>query len=116
MMTNKFYTSAVSCLYYSCFHATEALLLTKDLIPKTHKGTSIILHQHFVNTGLFDNDKAIFFDKLMEERIEDDYNDFMIVDESEVAGFIQPAKEYVEYVSKLIQAWFDSQTAKSPGE
>jgi len=39
MMTNKFYTSVVSRLYYGCFHATKALLLAKDLMPKTHKGT-----------------------------------------------------------------------------
>jgi uncharacterized protein (UPF0332 family) len=109
MMTNKFYTSVVSRLYYSCFHATKALLLTKELMPKTHRGTSAILHQHFVNTGLFNNDKAIFFDKLMEERIEDDYNDFMIVDESEVIGFIEPSKQYVEYITRLIESYFNSQ-------
>ncbi len=44
LVANKFYTSAISRLYYCCFHATKALLLTKDLMPKTHKGTSTILH------------------------------------------------------------------------
>jgi uncharacterized protein (UPF0332 family) len=116
MMTNKFYTSVVSRLYYSCFHATKALLLTKDLMPKTHKGTSTILHQNFVNTGLFNNDKAIFFDKLMEERIEDDYNDFMIFDESKVIGFIEPAKQYIEYVTKLIETYFDAPRNESTNE
>jgi len=116
MMTNKFYTSVVSRLYYGCFHATKALLLTKDLMPKTHKGTSTTLHQHFVNTGLFNIEKAIFFDKLMVERIEDDYNDFMILDEKEVIGFIEPSKQYVEYVSKLIEEYFDAQRTGSTRE
>lgn len=109
MMTNKFYTSVVSRLYYSCFHATKALLLTKDLMPKTHKGTSTILHQRFVSNDLFDKQKADFFNDIMQERIEDDYNDFMILDEKEVIGFIEPAKLYVEYVSKLIESYFDEQ-------
>jgi uncharacterized protein (UPF0332 family) len=116
LMTNKFYTSVVSRLYYSCFHATKALLLTKEFMPKTHKGTSTILHQHFVNPGLFNSDKAIFFDKLMEERIEDDYNDLMIVDESEVAGFIEPTKEYVEYITKLIETYFSAQSSDGTSE
>jgi len=113
MMTNKFYTSVVSRLYYSCFHATKALLLTKDLMPKTHKGTSTTLHQHFVSNGLFDKKKADFFNDLMQERIEDDYNDFMILDEAEVIDFIKPAKQYVDYVSKLIETYFDAQRTNS---
>ncbi len=40
LMANKFYNSVVNRLYYSCFHTIKALLLTKDFMPKTHKGTS----------------------------------------------------------------------------
>lgn len=107
LMENKFYNSAISRLYYGCFHATKALLLTKDLTPKTHKGTSSTLHENFVQTGLFDREKAIFFDGLMKQRIEDDYNDFLILDEDEVIKFIEPAKQYVEYVNKLIELYFN---------
>ncbi len=39
----------------------------------------------------------------MQERIEDDYNDFMIVDEAEVTEFIEPAKAYIAYVEELVQ-------------
>ncbi len=52
LMINKFYTTVVSRLYYSCFHATRALLLIKDLIPKTYKGTSttfIIINRYFTS-------------------------------------------------------------------
>lgn len=38
----------------------------------------------------------------MEERIEDDYSDFMISEENDVIEFIDPAKEYVAYIEKLI--------------
>jgi hypothetical protein len=40
----------------------------------------------------------------------------MIQDEEEVIGFIEPAKQYVEYVSKLIQTYFDDQSANSTSE
>jgi hypothetical protein len=41
----------------------------------------------------------------MQERNEDDYNDFIVVDEARVREFIEPAKEYVSYIESLI-AWF----------
>ena len=65
-----------------CFHATKALLLTRDLVPKTHSGVVAMLHQHFVQAGLFDFEQASFFSRLMQERIEDDYNDVIIIDEA----------------------------------
>ncbi len=76
LMAYKFYVSAISRLYYSCFHATKALLLTKDLVPKTHSGVVNQLHLAFVLPGLFDPSHATFFSRLMQERIDDDYSDF----------------------------------------
>lgn len=34
LISNKFYTTSVNRLYYSCFHATTALLLTQGLTFK----------------------------------------------------------------------------------
>ncbi|MFI5124445.1 MAG: HEPN domain-containing protein [Chitinophagales bacterium] len=79
-LQNQFYATAINRLYYSCFHATKALLLTKNLIPKTHSGVVTMLHQHFVLPGLFNQSHAAFFSKLMQERIDDDYGDFMIIE------------------------------------
>lgn len=57
------------------------VLLTKDLIPKTHSGTVNMLHQHFVQTGEFDTSQASFYSRLLQERIEEDYSDTIIEDE-----------------------------------
>jgi len=61
-----------------------------------------MLHEYFVHKGLFDSAKAAFYDQILEERIEDDYSDFMILDEAEVEGFIEPTKEYVAYIEKVV--------------
>lgn len=100
---NHFYATAINRLYYSCFHATKALLLTKDLTPKTHSGIVTMLHQHFVLQDLFDKTHAAFFSKLMQERIDDDYSDFMVSEFDEVKEFIEPAKRYIAYVEQLIK-------------
>jgi uncharacterized protein (UPF0332 family) len=105
LIDHQFYTTAINRLYYSCFHATKALLLTKDLIPKTHSGVVSMLHQFFVQDGTFDFEQASFFSRLMQERIEDDYSDFIMIDAGEVKDFIEPSKAYVSYIEQLIAKW-----------
>lgn len=100
---NHFYITAINRLYYSCYHATKALLLTKNLVSKTHAGVISLLNQHFVLTGIFNESKSSFFSKLMHERIDDDYGDFLILDFEDIAEFIEPGKEYLNYVLELIE-------------
>lgn len=96
LIENKFFTTAISRLYYGCFHITKALLLTKGLIPKTHTGVATMLHQHFVQTGLFEGAQAMFFSRLMQERMVDDYSDFMIDNQDHVLKYLLPAKNYFQ--------------------
>ncbi len=102
-LKNKYYTTAINRLYYGCFHATKALLLTQDLVSKTHSGVSTLLLQKFVLTGLFDATHASFFNKLMNERIDDDYSDFMIMNFEEIEEFIKPAKEFFTYTTSIVR-------------
>jgi uncharacterized protein (UPF0332 family) len=101
LMQHQFYTTVINRLYYACFHATRALLLTKDLVPKTHSGVVAQLHLHFVQDGSFDKEQAAFFSRLMQERIEDDYSDYMLPG-ADVKEFIEPAHAYVAYIEGLI--------------
>lgn len=104
LLANKFYATVINRLYYGCFHATKALLLTKDLVPKTHSGVINLLHLHFVQPGLFDTQQASFFSRLMQERIEEDYSDFIEENAETTAEFILPAKQYVSYIESLIRS------------
>ena len=73
LMNLNFYTTVINRFYYGCFHATTALLLTKNIMVKTHKGVANMLHHQFVNAGEFEHEKAAFFGDLLKERIRDDY-------------------------------------------
>src|SRR5450432_1829580 len=101
-LQNRFYATVINRLYYSCFHATKALLLTKDLIPKTHSGVITMLHQHFVQPGIFDMEMASFFSRLMQERIEDDYSDNITEDAQTTMDFIEPARQFIAYIEIII--------------
>ena len=102
LMDNQFYATVINRLYYGCFHATKALLLTKGLAPKTHSGVINMLHLHFVQPGLFDMQQASFYSRLMQQRIEDDYSDEIMEDADTTNEFIEPAKLYVRYIEQLL--------------
>ena len=59
--------------------------------------------QHFVQAGKFDTSQASFYSRLLQERIEEDYNDTIIEDEETTLGLIEPARQYVVYIEKLIE-------------
>ncbi len=86
------------------FTPLRTLLLTKDLIPKTHSGTITLLHEHFVLKGKFDSHHSSFFSHLMKQRADNDYSDFLIRNDDEVIDFIEPAKNYVAYIEELINS------------
>ena len=77
------------------------------MISKTHSGTVTLLNQKFVKENNFNAEQAAFFQSLMKERVQSDYDDFIIIAELRVIDFIEPSKKYVEYVFKLIEQYFD---------
>jgi uncharacterized protein (UPF0332 family) len=102
LMENKFYATVINRLYYSCYHALKALLLTKDIISKTDSGTAGMLYQHFVQPGFFDMSYAAFYNHLLQQRMEEEYSDF-VTENKEIAGeMIEPARSYLQYVETLI--------------
>ena len=48
---NHHYNDAVSRAYYSMFYAAKAVLLTKGIISRTHRGTISQLNINFVQEG-----------------------------------------------------------------
>lgn len=106
LLEYHFYITAINRLYYSCYHATKALLLTKDIIPRTHSGIISQLYKHFVKDGSFDSEQASFFSRLMQERIDDDYSDSMVVNTDEVKEFAEKSKSYIAYIELLLSETF----------
>ncbi|MFO8077256.1 MAG: HEPN domain-containing protein [Thermoplasmatota archaeon] len=52
LLNEKFYREAVSRTYYSMFHATQALLVLKEIYPKSHKGVIQKFGEEFIKSGL----------------------------------------------------------------
>ncbi len=68
------FNEAVSRLYYCLLYHVRALLLIKDVEPKSHEAALRLFSLHFVRPGAFPAADAHLFSRLMKYREEADYN------------------------------------------
>ncbi len=74
----------VNRLYYACFYAVSALLLTRGLSSAKHSGIRSLFHQNFVKSGLVDIELGQLYDRLFDNRQKGDYADLVRFDLNEV--------------------------------
>ena len=99
----KYHSTAITRMYYACLNATRSLLLTKNLISKTHKGVLNMLHEHFVKAGEFDKQMADFFGKLLHQRILIDYGEELPDEREDITDYFNSTKQYIELIESRIK-------------
>ncbi|MGD0078384.1 MAG: HEPN domain-containing protein [Sedimentisphaerales bacterium] len=93
----------VNRLYYACFYAVSALLLTRNFSTSKHGYLRSLLHREFIKTGLIPKVQGDHFDLLFDSRHKGDYEDFVKFDAKDVAGWLKPTEEFVFHIDRLIQ-------------
>lgn len=78
-------------LYYSIFHAVNALLLCDGIQTATHKGTSSIFGKNYVLTGEFLREDGILYSRLQTMREKADYQNVFTLSESQGNELIKEA-------------------------
>ena len=94
--------SYVNRLYYACFYATSALLLTKNLSTNKHGYLRSLLHKEFVKTGSIPQEMGKHFDLLFTNRQKGDYADLVEFKADEVADWLVQTKTFVSHIEGLI--------------
>jgi len=94
----------VNRLYYACFYAVTALLLTKDLYSARHVGVRALFHQNFVKPGVIAIDLGQLYDTLFRSRQKGDYADFVHFKSEEVGPWLGQAVSFVRTIESRIQA------------
>ncbi|WP_263821163.1 HEPN domain-containing protein [Salinibacter sp.] len=93
---NEFESDAINRLHFGVLESARALLLLRDLTPKTHKGTGMKLGQHFRN----DVDVGLLT-KLRQNRKEADY-DLWKPSSDEVGMWLERADEFVDASAHIV--------------
>ena len=92
----------VNRLYYACFYAVSALLLTKDISTSKHGYLRSLMHREFVKTGLIPKELGKHFDMLFDSRLEGDYVDLVRFKADDVSDWLEGTQAFVRHIEGLI--------------
>ena len=90
-------------LYYVAFHAVSALLINDKHPAGTHQGAVVMLHQHYVKTGILSKEDGAFYSQLQTLREKSDYNCTYYATEEDTAPRIALTESFIEKVIGLIK-------------
>ena len=89
-------------LYYAAFHAVSALLINDGHPVGTHQGAVVMLHQHYIKTGILSKEDGAFYSQLQTMREKADYNCTYYATEKDTAHRIALTEAFIEKVIGLI--------------
>ena len=96
------YNAAINRLYYACYYAVIAALLSKALTATTHAGVKTMFSLHFIVSGVLPNHYGKTFSRLFEMRHSSDYDDFILCDKEMVDEYTPKARELVDGIKHMI--------------
>ena len=102
MSDATYYNAAINRLYYACYYAVVAALLSKGLITTTHAGVKTLFSLHFIASGILPKECGKTFSRLFEMRHSSDYDDFIYCDKEMVDEFTPKARGVVDGIKHLI--------------
>jgi len=92
----------VSRAYYSAFHWARALLLTKGIETRTHRGVVQMFSLHFVKDGPLTEDTAGLLAQLGTYRELSDYASTVSFSEKEAHDAIDRARQFIDACRPLV--------------
>lgn len=90
-------------LYYSIFHAVNALLMLDGIKTGTHKGTSAQFGKHYVLTGVFHREDGILYSRLQTMREKADYQNVFSLSRDEGLNVLEKAYDLRKRICKVIK-------------
>jgi uncharacterized protein (UPF0332 family) len=99
---NQLWNTAINRLYYACYYAVIALLISKKILTQTHAGVRQMFGLHFIKNGLIDKELGKFYSDIFDKRQTGDYDDYISFSKEEVESMIQPAKSLINVIERII--------------
>ena len=104
LFENDLISDSVSKLYYFLLYHIRALLLTKDLEPRSHEGVLRLFSLHFVKEGIFPPNHSHVLSKMMKYREEADYNPAYTFTKEDYTEFREEVISVAEDARKYLNA------------
>lgn len=96
------WNAAANRLYYSVFHAVNALFVNDGLQAGRHKSSHSLFSMYYIKTGKLPLDYGRLYNNLQRLREKSDYNCFFDVSEQDIVDGISIASGFIEAIEQLI--------------
>lgn len=96
------WNGAANRLYYSVFHAVNALFISDGLEAGHHKTSHSLFSMHYIKTDLLPIDYGRLYNNLQSLREKSDYNCFFDVSEQDIEQGIDIAEDFIQAIERLI--------------
>jgi hypothetical protein len=97
------YNRAISEGYYAHYYAAKALLSSKDIQAKKHRGVLAMLGLEFVNKNFLEETYLKAYARSMRLREKADYDVYFTASREEAESIIDEAGRFIERVRKLLK-------------
>lgn len=102
LFQNGDYDFSASRAYYSMFHVTEAVLLTKNLASSSHRGLLALFYEHFIKPDLFDKSLHQDLNHAMDLRQQGDYWADSEITDDMAKDLLVKAENYITTLKKYL--------------
>lgn len=103
LITNNLWNTAVNRLYYACYYAVSALLISKEIETQTHAGARQMFGLHFIKSGLIELSLGKFYSRLFDLRQTGDYDDFLDFSEDDALDLLEPADRLITHIESILK-------------
>ena len=94
--------SAADRAYYAMYHAAQAILLSKGVKARTHKGTILEFGRNIVEKGLIPKEYGRWLTEALDIRLSGTYNIYAVFGEDAVKEIVEKAERFVKEVEKIL--------------
>lgn len=109
LVAHRFWNTAVNRLYYGCYYAVTALLVSNGIAATTHSGVRQMFGLHFIRAGVIDKDLGKFYSDIFDMRQTGDYEDYLDFTEEDVTDLLGPAHQLIGTIQRLLNQDKDQQ-------
>ncbi len=102
LIDNGYWNASINRMYYGCYYAVSALLISRGIQAQTHAGVRQMLGLHFTKTRLLSIKDNAFFSDLFAKRHSGDYDAYIYFDEEITTSLYPQAIEFIRNIKELI--------------
>ena len=103
LANERLWEGSTSRAYYAAFHATQAILLTESLEPKSHHGVLYLFTHHFAKKGLIEPEYSQILARAAKYREEADYRHSMIFTEEQTVETLDEIDSFLKRILNYLQ-------------